>query len=49
MDLFTEIRKAKGLERNYPEAVADISAEILKLKDARECKTVAEIMSYGTT
>ena len=45
--LLAERRKAKGLKLNYPEAVAYISAEILE--GAREGKTVAELMSYGTT
>ncbi|ELS04726.1 urease, gamma subunit [Xenococcus sp. PCC 7305] len=45
--LLAERRKAKGLKLNYPEAVAYISAEILE--GAREGKSVAELMSYGTT
>lgn len=45
--LLAERRKAKGLKLNYPEAVAYISAEIME--GAREGKTVAELMSYGTT
>ena len=45
--LLAERRKAKGLKLNYPEAVALISAEIME--GAREGKTVAELMSYGTT
>ena len=45
--LLAERRKAKGLKLNYPEAVAYISAGILE--GAREGKTVAEIMSFGTT
>jgi len=45
--LLAERRKAKGLKLNYPEAVAFISAEIME--GAREGKTVAELMSYGTT
>ena len=45
--LLAERRKAKGLKLNYPEAVAYISAAILE--GAREGKTVAELMSYGTT
>ena len=45
--LLAERRKARGLKLNYPEAVALISAEIME--GAREGKTVAELMSYGTT
>jgi urease subunit gamma len=45
--LLAERRKAKGLKLNYPEAVAYISAAIME--GAREGKTVAELMSYGTT
>lgn len=45
--LLAERRKAKGLKLNYPEAVAYISAAILE--GAREGRTVAELMDYGTT
>ena len=45
--LLAERRKARGLKLNYPEAIAYISAAILE--GAREGKTVAELMSYGTT
>ncbi len=45
--LLAERRKAKGLKLNYPEAVALISCEIME--GAREGKSVAELMSYGTT
>jgi urease subunit gamma len=45
--LVAERRKARGLKLNYPEAVALISAAILE--GAREGKSVAELMSYGTT
>lgn len=45
--LLAERRKAKGLKLNYPEAIAYISAAILE--GAREGKTVAELMNYGTT
>ncbi|HYY15331.1 MAG TPA: urease subunit gamma [Gammaproteobacteria bacterium] len=45
--LLAERRKARGLKLNYPEAIAYISAAILE--GARESKTVAELMSYGTT
>ena len=45
--LLAERRKDKGLKLNYPEAVAYISAGILE--GAREGRTVAELMTYGTT
>jgi urease subunit gamma len=45
--LLAERRKAKGLKLNYPEAMAYISAAIME--GAREGKSVAELMSYGTT
>lgn len=45
--LLAERRKARGVKLNYPEAVALISAAILE--GARDGKTVAELMSYGTT
>ena len=45
--LLAERRKAKGLKLNYPEAVAYISAAIME--GAREGRTVAELMSFGTT
>ena len=45
--LLAERRKEKGLKLNYPEAIAYISAAILE--GAREGKSVAELMSYGTT
>ncbi len=40
-------RQARGLKLNYPEAVAIITAEIMEA--ARDGKSVAEIMSFGTT
>jgi urease subunit gamma len=40
-------RRARGLKLNYPEAVALITSEMLEA--ARDGKTVAEIMSLGTT
>ncbi len=40
-------RQARGLKLNHPESVALISAELLE--GARDGKTVAELMSYGTT
>lgn len=45
--LVAERRKEKGLKLNHPEAVAYISAAILE--GAREGRTVAELMTYGTT
>ena len=45
--LLAERRKGKGLKLNYPEAMAYISAAIME--GAREGKTVAELMSFGTT
>lgn len=45
--LVAERRKARGLKLNYPEAVALISASILE--GARDGRTVAELMSFGTT
>jgi urease subunit gamma len=39
-------RRARGLKLNYPEAFALITAEMLEA--ARDGKTVAEIMSFGT-
>ncbi len=44
--LLAERRKARGLKLNYPEAVAYISAAILE--GARDGRTVAELMTYGT-
>eukprot|EP01038_Epipyxis_sp_PR26KG_P018116 gene18116-25466_t len=45
--LLAERRKARGLKLNYPEAVALISAAVME--GARDGKSVAELMSYGTT
>ena len=44
--LLAERRRARGLKLNYPEAVALITAAIME--GARDGKTVAELMSYGT-
>ncbi len=44
--LLAERRKARGLKLNYPEAVAFLSAAIME--GARDGRTVAELMSYGT-
>ncbi len=40
-------RQQRGLKLNYPESVAIISYEIME--GARDGKTVAELMEYGTT
>ncbi|TVU53581.1 MAG: urease subunit gamma [Arthrospira sp. PLM2.Bin9] len=45
--LVAERRKARGVKLNYPEAVAYLSAAILE--GARDGRTVADLMSYGTT
>jgi urease subunit gamma len=42
-----EKRRARGVKLNYPEAVALISSAILE--GARDGRTVAELMQYGTT
>ena len=45
--LLAERRKARGLKLNYPEATALITCAILE--GARDGKSVAELMSEGTT
>jgi urease subunit gamma len=40
-------RRDRGLKLNYPEVIAFITAEIFE--GARDGKSVAELMSYGTT
>ena len=40
-------RQARGLKLNYPESVAFISAAIME--GARDGRSVAELMQYGTT
>lgn len=40
-------RQRRGLALNYPEAVAIITYEIME--GARDGRSVAELMSYGTT
>jgi urease subunit gamma len=40
-------RQARGLKLNFPEAVAIISYELIE--GARDGRTVADLMSYGTT
>ena len=45
--LLAERRLQRGLQLNYPEAVAYISLHILE--GARDGRTVAELMDYGRT
>jgi urease subunit gamma len=45
--LLAERRKARGLKLNYPEAIAFVTAAIME--GARDGRTVADLMSYGTT
>ena len=45
--LVAERRKQRGLKLNYPEAIAYLS--MLVLEGARDGKTVAQLMSEGTT
>lgn len=45
--LLAERRRARGLKLNYPETVALITSAILE--GARDGKTVAELMSDGST
>ena len=40
-------RQARGLKLNYPEAIAIITFEIIE--GARDGRSVAELMSFGTT
>jgi len=40
-------RQSRGLKLNYPEAIAIITYEIIE--GARDGKSVAELMSFGTT
>lgn len=42
-----EKRKARGLKLNYPEAIAFISSRLLEA--ARDGRSVADLMQYGTT
>jgi urease subunit gamma len=44
--LLAERRLARGLKLNYPEAVAFVTAAIME--GARDGRTVAELMSFGT-
>jgi urease subunit gamma len=45
--MVAERRLARGVKLNYPEAIAYISAALLE--GARDGRTVAELMHYGTT
>ena len=45
--LLAEKRLARGLKLNHPEAVAYLTAALLE--GARDGKSVAELMHYGTT
>jgi len=45
--LLAERRKNRGLKLNHPEAIAYITAAILE--GARDGRSVAELMEYGTT
>jgi urease subunit gamma len=45
--LLAERRLGRGLKLNHPEAIAYISAALLE--GARDGKTVAELMEFGTT
>jgi urease subunit gamma len=40
-------RQARGVKLNYPEAIAIITYEIME--GARDGKSVADLMSFGTT
>ncbi|GAC1365353.1 MAG: urease subunit gamma [Ktedonobacteraceae bacterium] len=40
-------RQARGLKLNYPETIAILTAEIMEA--ARDGRSVAEIMTFGTT
>ena len=44
--LLAERRLARGVKLNYPEAIALITAAILE--GARDGRTVADLMSFGT-
>ena len=45
--LLAERRLARGVKLNYPETIAYISAALLE--GARDGRTVAQLMHYGTT
>ncbi|WP_338479420.1 urease subunit gamma [Pseudomonas trivialis] len=46
-DLVAERRLARGVKLNYPETIAYISAALME--GARDGRTVADLMHYGTT
>ena len=45
--LLAERRLARGVKLNYPETIAYISAALME--GARDGRTVADLMHYGTT
>ncbi|KTC40686.1 urease subunit gamma, partial [Pseudomonas sp. ABAC21] len=45
--LVAERRLARGVKLNYPETIAYISAALME--GARDGRTVADLMHYGTT
>ena len=45
--LLAESRLARGLKLNHPEAIAYLTAALLE--GARDGRTVADLMHYGTT
>jgi urease subunit gamma len=45
--LLAERRRARGLKLNYPETIAYLTAAVLE--GARDGRTVADLMHYGTT
>ena len=45
--LLAERRRARGLKLNHPEAIAFITAAVLE--GARDGRTVADLMHFGTT
>jgi urease subunit gamma len=45
--LLAERRRARGLKLNHPEAIAFITAAVME--GARDGRTVADLMHYGTT
>jgi len=45
--LLAERRRARGLKLNHPDAVAYITAAVLE--GARDGRSVADLMHYGTT
>jgi urease subunit gamma len=45
--LLAERRRARGLKLNYPETIAYLTAAVLE--GARDGRSVADLMHYGTT